>query len=89
MEWNSVLSMHANGDAGDGTDDMDWKDFLPQADEPGFGVFLTQPLCDWLVEQADSDEGATEMSDRIRNLIWGQKRFLRKSGGVLITNQLF
>lgn len=88
-KWNSVVSMHANGGAGDGTDDMEWKDFLPQADLPRFGVFLTQPLCDWLVEQADSYEGATPMSDRTRNMLWGQKRFLRKSGGVLITNQHF
>ncbi|MFN4030227.1 MAG: hypothetical protein ACK4LR_09525 [Acidovorax temperans] len=88
-KWNSVLSMHANGDAGNGTDDMDWKDFLPQANVPRFGVFLTQHLCDWLVEQADTYEDGTQMSDRIRNLIWGHKRFLRKSGGVLITNQHF
>lgn len=90
-EWNTLLSMYAvsmDDDANE-NDDIDWKDCLPQVEEPRFGVFLTQSLCDWLVDQADSYESGTPMSDRIRNLIWGQKRLLRKSGGVLITNQHF
>ena len=90
-EWNTLQSMYAVSldDDADENDDIDWKDCLPQEEEPRFGVFLTQSMCDWLVDQADSYESAIPMSDRIRNLIWGQKRLLRKSGGILITNQHF
>jgi hypothetical protein len=90
-KWNTLLSMYAvsmDDDANE-NDDIDWKDCLPQEDVPRFGVFLTQSMCDWLVDQADSYESAIPMSDRTRNLIWGQKRLLRKSGGILITNQHF
>lgn len=67
----------------------EWNDgyHLSRLEPTGHGIFLTQSMCNLLVDLAHDETSTFPVTEETRGFLIQQASFLQKSGGVLITNK--